>query len=110
MWSVDPLKGYWSQARNTSQPFVLSTGDPTGYSSHGDFLVGQLAPCMTHHADTIRQNGWDNKVLQQAIDTCTDDSGVIEKCGIFKLNNGTAGDAACQAVCLRSPATVECPF
>jgi hypothetical protein len=23
MWSVDPLKDYWSEAMDTSQPFVL---------------------------------------------------------------------------------------
>ena len=28
----------WSQALNPSQPFVLSTGDTTGYSFHGDFM------------------------------------------------------------------------
>lgn len=33
-----------------TQPFVLSTGDPTGYSFHGDFL-----------------SGWDQNILQSAI-------------------------------------------
>ncbi|GAA5966294.1 hypothetical protein JCM3765_005246 [Sporobolomyces pararoseus] len=68
MWSVDPWKAYRSQAMNTTQPFVLAMGDPTGYGYHGDFF-----------------NGWDREVLQEAIDTCTDDSGVIEYCKIFDL-------------------------
>ncbi|RLN59907.1 hypothetical protein BBJ29_001912 [Phytophthora kernoviae] len=36
-------------------PFVLSNGDRTGFSFHGDFL-----------------NGWDIDVLQAAVDQCTD--------------------------------------
>ncbi|GAA5987967.1 hypothetical protein JCM10908_007292 [Rhodotorula pacifica] len=68
MWSVDPWKDKWDDAKNKSQPFVLSTGDPTGYSLHGDFL-----------------NGWDIEVLQKAIDECTAESGVIEECKIFEL-------------------------
>lgn len=43
-------------------------GDPTGYGFHGDFL-----------------NGWDVPTLQRAVNECTDDSGVIEKCGVFTL-------------------------
>jgi hypothetical protein len=32
---TDPWKNRWKEAKNPSQPFVLSTGDPTGYSLHG---------------------------------------------------------------------------
>ncbi|TKA51175.1 hypothetical protein B0A53_05639 [Rhodotorula sp. CCFEE 5036] len=67
-WSTDPWKNRWKEAKNPSQPFVLSTGDPTGYSLHGDFL-----------------NGWDGKVLQKAIEECTAESGVIEECPVFDL-------------------------
>ncbi|GAA5905139.1 uncharacterized protein JCM6883_004978 [Sporobolomyces salmoneus] len=68
MWSVDPWNAYRSQAMNTTQPFVLAQGDATGYGYHGDFF-----------------NGWDREVLQEAIDTCTSDSGVIEYCKVFDL-------------------------
>ncbi|KWU42437.1 hypothetical protein RHOSPDRAFT_9332, partial [Rhodotorula sp. JG-1b] len=67
-WTTDPWKNRWKEAKITSQPFVLSTGDPTGYSLHGDFL-----------------NGWDGNVLQKAIEECTAESGVIEECPVFDL-------------------------
>ncbi|KPV75522.1 uncharacterized protein RHOBADRAFT_14269, partial [Rhodotorula graminis WP1] len=62
-YSTDPFKDMWNDAMNTSQPFVLSPGDPTGYALHGDFL-----------------NGWDPPFLQSAIDECTADSGVVHEC------------------------------
>lgn len=47
--------------------YVLSSGDPTGYGYHGDFI-----------------NGWDVDFLQQALDTCKDDSmGEVEDCPVF---------------------------
>ncbi|KAJ7596656.1 hypothetical protein C8J56DRAFT_918004 [Mycena floridula] len=75
MWNVDAWAGLWSKAKNPKQPFVLSMGDSTGYGYHGDFM-----------------DGWDQQVLQSAIRTCTDDSGVIELCKIFDLQP----DATCQ--------------
>ncbi|CZR39290.1 uncharacterized protein FPRO_05517 [Fusarium proliferatum ET1] len=60
VFEIDQFKDKW---HGSSHPFVFSTGDPTGYGLHGDFL-----------------NGWDVKVLQKAVKECTDDSGVIEKC------------------------------
>ena len=32
MYDVDSWKDLWPQAMNTSQPFVLAMGDPTGTS------------------------------------------------------------------------------
>jgi Domain of unknown function (DUF1996) len=68
---------------NDGGRFVVSTGDPTGYSLHGDFM-----------------NGWDNQVLQRAMDSCTSDSGVIEDCGVFQNEGRFYTDAetnACSA-------------
>ncbi|GAA5843521.1 hypothetical protein JCM11251_001644 [Rhodosporidiobolus azoricus] len=68
LWSVDRFNQFRSQAMNAQQPFVLAQGDSTGYGYHGDFF-----------------NGWDRGVLQEAIDTCTSDTGVIEYCKVFDL-------------------------
>ncbi|KAM0753948.1 WSC-domain-containing protein [Meredithblackwellia eburnea MCA 4105] len=68
MWSVHDFASVRDQGLNTTQPFVLAMGDPTGYGLHADFL-----------------DGWDKQVLQTAIDTCTSDSGVIEYCTVFDL-------------------------
>ncbi|POY74300.1 hypothetical protein BMF94_2493 [Rhodotorula taiwanensis] len=73
MYDVNSWKDLWPQAKNTSQPFVLAMGDPTGYGWHGDFL-----------------NAWDHDVLQEAIDTCTSDSGVIQECDVFDLYDSSA--------------------
>ena len=40
-----------------------------GDGGHGDFF-----------------NGWQQEVLEHAIETCTDPSGVVEKCGAFTFN------------------------
>ncbi|KPV75713.1 uncharacterized protein RHOBADRAFT_25888, partial [Rhodotorula graminis WP1] len=68
MHDVNSWNKYRSQAKNPEQPFVLAMGDSTGLGMHGDFF-----------------NGWDRQVLQEAIDTCTSDSGVIEYCKVFDL-------------------------
>ncbi|KAG7122041.1 hypothetical protein HYQ44_002939 [Verticillium longisporum] len=55
-YCYDPSKGldeYRSNMAQASQPFVLSNGDVTGYSSHADFLAA-----------------WDENVLQGVIDGC----------------------------------------
>lgn len=45
--------GNWSTALNTSQPFVVSNGDSTGYGYHADFV-----------------DGWNKTVLKEAIAVC----------------------------------------
>ncbi|KAF8312483.1 hypothetical protein DL93DRAFT_2045275, partial [Clavulina sp. PMI_390] len=60
-YSVDPFNKL-----NAGGKFLLSTGDYTGYSLHGDFMTG-----------------WNRTTLQRSIDTCTADSGVIQDCPVF---------------------------
>jgi hypothetical protein len=48
--------------------FVMSNGDPTGCGYHGDFIMG-----------------WDVDFLQNAVNTCTSESGRIEDCPIFDV-------------------------
>lgn len=50
--------------------FALANGDPTGYGYHGDFM-----------------EAWDDGVLQEAVDTCTNASGEVSACGIFDLQS-----------------------
>lgn len=50
--------------------FTLANGDPTGYGYHGDFMMG-----------------WEDDVLQEAIDSCTNLSGNIEDCNIFDIQS-----------------------
>ncbi|GAA6018326.1 hypothetical protein JCM11491_005934 [Sporobolomyces phaffii] len=74
-WSTASFKDVWKDAMNSSQPFVLSTGDPLGYGLHGDFL-----------------NGWDFDVLQEATKDCTSSTGVIEECAVFEFNDRDQSD------------------
>lgn len=64
------------QWTGSQHPFVFSNGDATGYGFHGDFL-----------------NGWDVNVLQKAINTCTDDSGSVEKCAAVTQYTATKCNA-----------------
>ncbi|KAI0169562.1 hypothetical protein GGR52DRAFT_550557 [Hypoxylon sp. FL1284] len=49
--------------------WAVANGDPTGFGYHGDFM-----------------SGWDQDFLQQAIDTCTNPSGLISDCAMFTEN------------------------
>jgi hypothetical protein len=82
VWNTPDFANKWY---GNKQPFVWAMGDDTGYGYHGDFV-----------------NGWDVPTLQKAVDTCTDDSGVIQLCPVFKLQT----DAAQQA-CRVPPAVHE---
>ncbi|KAF9460348.1 hypothetical protein BDZ94DRAFT_1311603 [Collybia nuda] len=74
-WGSNEYDKYRSQAMNTTQPFVYSYGDRTGYGNHADFI-----------------NGWDKGVLQKAIDGCTcniyGDPNCCAQKGIFTLTKG----------------------
>lgn len=61
-WNTPLFDDYWTPDGKT-QPFVLSTGDATGYSSHGDFI-----------------SGWDQDTLQTIIDTCDAGDIGMDKC------------------------------
>ncbi|KAI9784611.1 MAG: hypothetical protein M1839_001833 [Geoglossum umbratile] len=63
IWNTNVFKDMWTGSK---QPFTFSHGDDSGYGYHGDFV-----------------NGWDTAVLQQAIDTCTSDSGNLEDCPVL---------------------------
>ncbi|KAI1113704.1 hypothetical protein F5Y14DRAFT_203489 [Nemania sp. NC0429] len=58
-----------AQFKGKSGSFVMSNGDRTGFGYHGDFMTG-----------------WDPAFLQEAIDTCTNDSGELTDCGLFTSN------------------------
>jgi Domain of unknown function (DUF1996) len=57
--------------------YVLSSGDPTGFGYHGDFI-----------------NGWDVEFLQEALNTCNNESGEVEDCPVFAghINRETTDD------------------
>lgn len=64
-WDTGAFDSYRSQAKNPNQPFVFAYGDETGFGNHADLY-----------------NGWDDGVLQRAIDGCTcNDSGDPTCCG-----------------------------
>ncbi|KAF9003018.1 hypothetical protein BDQ17DRAFT_1481235 [Cyathus striatus] len=66
-WGSNQFDQFRSQAMNTTQPFVFSYGDRTGYGYHADFI-----------------NGWDSGVLQGAVDGCT----CNDSMGLFNMNQG----------------------
>ncbi|KAI1759203.1 hypothetical protein GGR53DRAFT_527846 [Hypoxylon sp. FL1150] len=60
-----------------TQPFVLSNGDRTGYSSHADFI-----------------SGWDTETLQTIIDGCNAGEAGMDKCP--EIIGGVNADDTCQ--------------
>lgn len=71
-WNTLVFEGRWEPGKG-DQPFVLSSGDATGYSSHADFM-----------------SGWDTELLQHIIDTCNTGTKGMDHCpGLFYgLNEG----------------------
>ncbi|KXH64089.1 hypothetical protein CSAL01_01336 [Colletotrichum salicis] len=56
--------------KDRSGRFVVANGDTQGYGYHADFI-----------------SGWDEDLLQSAVDTCTNLSGRIEDCAVFDLQD-----------------------
>ena len=68
-WDTPKFSDRWT-GNSGEQPFVLSNGDVTGYSSHADFMAG-----------------WDQDLLQHIIDTCDAGTSGMDNCpGINGLN------------------------
>jgi hypothetical protein len=63
IWGTEDFKDFDGK-------FVLSTGDPTGFGNHGDFM-----------------QGWEPGVLQEAVDKCTASSGLVSDCPVFHLQS-----------------------
>ncbi|RFU34593.1 hypothetical protein B7463_g1718, partial [Scytalidium lignicola] len=61
-WNTPLFAQYWTPGQG-KQPFVLSNGDPTGYSLHADFFAG-----------------WDEPTLQQIIENCDAGDSGMDKC------------------------------
>ncbi|KAF8582543.1 hypothetical protein K439DRAFT_1350873 [Ramaria rubella] len=79
-WDVHSFADRWDPSTE-AWPFVYSTGDPTGYSWHGDFL-----------------NGWNQEALQNAISDCNNADNADQM----------AGDTeACPYLTVLPAATVE---
>ncbi|KAL9605563.1 MAG: hypothetical protein Q9179_001266 [Wetmoreana sp. 5 TL-2023] len=70
--------------------FVLGNGDPTGSSS---LFPKSRSSRLTYssgygyHGDFIA--AWDEGVLQQAVDQCTDMGGEMRSCGVFEFPENT---------------------
>lgn len=50
--------------------FVIANADPTGYGYHADFI-----------------HGWDEGILEQAVERCTNPSGQITDCDVFDVQS-----------------------
>jgi len=85
-WEVTSMASRWDPKKDL-WPFVLATGDATGYSWHADF-----------------QNGWDTQALQNAIDKCNNGTsyGITKACPFLSVANITIAN-----LCKQPPAVDE---
>ncbi|OIW29994.1 hypothetical protein CONLIGDRAFT_575792 [Coniochaeta ligniaria NRRL 30616] len=63
IWETDAFSG-------VNGEFVISNGDIQGFGYHADFIMG-----------------WPQDLLQQAVDTCTNESGEIADCPLFNIQS-----------------------
>ncbi|KAJ9154717.1 WSC-domain-containing protein [Pleurostoma richardsiae] len=78
-WNTPKFIDRWTP-NDGYQPFVLSEGDVTGFSEHGDFFAG-----------------WDEDVLQHIIDTCdAGDSGMDQCPGVTVRDKSQDCHVTCQ--------------
>lgn len=77
----------WNTAAFASRSgqFVVSNGDIEGFAYHGDFM-----------------SGWEVDVLQEAIETCTNESGELSDCPVFTLQS----EAEAEQCLLETPANL----
>jgi hypothetical protein len=73
-WDTISFRDRWVRD-GKSQPFVLSNGDPLGYSLHGDFIAG-----------------WNEDTLKTIIDTCNAGDEGMDKCPNLPQGLNTATD------------------
>ncbi|KAI1178417.1 hypothetical protein F4777DRAFT_575953 [Nemania sp. FL0916] len=78
-----------AQFQGKSGSFVMSNGDRTGFGYHGDFMTG-----------------WDSSFLQEAIDTCTNESGELSDCGTFTSNGPLLSQPEQQQCKFKTPAVL----
>lgn len=75
-WATGDFTDDAGKAKNPTQPFVFSNGDPTGYGYHADFI-----------------NGWEPDTLQKVVDECNcnpyGDPTCCADAGIFTLQDKT---------------------
>ncbi|KAJ5118467.1 hypothetical protein N7448_010174 [Penicillium atrosanguineum] len=71
-WNTPLFAEMWEQGQG-SQPFILASGDRTGYSLHGDFIAG-----------------WDVDVLQKIIENCDAGDSGMDKCADAGTINNSA--------------------
>ncbi|KAI1305715.1 hypothetical protein F5Y03DRAFT_150063 [Xylaria venustula] len=75
-----------AQFQGKSGSFVISNGDETGFGYHGDFI-----------------SGWDADFLQEAVDTCTNESGELSDCSVFTGNGPLQSEAEQQQCKFKTP-------
>ncbi|EIW82571.1 hypothetical protein CONPUDRAFT_53145 [Coniophora puteana RWD-64-598 SS2] len=86
-WNVQDFADRWTAP---NWPFVYATGDPTGFSQHGDFL-----------------NGWDTTALQNAIDNCNNPNDATGQGDTSACQYLTVVSADQASQCKQTPALSE---